>query len=85
MNGSARPVTAEPANFAVEVIGRYVSPLRDPRVGPYGESDVRLGWSPTPLFTIAVVGYDLLQRRHAEFAGERYVPRRGEVQVTWRF
>ena len=74
-----------PANFALAVIGRYVSPLRDPRVGPYGESDVRLGWSPTPLFTIAVVGYDLLQRRHAEFAGERYVPRRGEVQVTWRF
>lgn len=74
-----------PANFAIAVIGRYVSPLRNPRVGPYGESDVRLAWSPTPLLTVALVGQDLLQRRHAEFVGEHYVPRRGEIQVTWRF
>ena len=74
-----------PANFALAVVGRYVSPLRDPRVGPYGESDARLAWSPTPLLSIAVAGYDLLQRRHAEFAGGHYVPRRGELQVTWRF
>jgi hypothetical protein len=54
-------------------------------VGPYAEADARLGWSPSPRLTLAVVGRDLLQRRHAEFPGEHYLPRRGQLQLTWRF
>ncbi len=74
-----------PAGVSVTLTGRYTSPLRNPRVGPYAEADARLGWSPSSRLTIAMVGRDLLQRRHAEFAGGHYLPRRAELQATWRF
>jgi iron complex outermembrane receptor protein len=76
---------ALPGGVSLTLSGRYTSPLRNPRVGPYAEADARLGWSPSPRLTLAVVGRDLLQRRHAEFPGEHYLPRRGQLQLTWRF
>ena len=67
------------------VVGRYVSPLRDRESGPTASRTRALAWSPTPLLSIAVAGYDLLQRRRAEFAGGHYVPRRGELQSRGDF
>jgi iron complex outermembrane receptor protein len=74
-----------PRGVELTLIPRYVSPLHDPRVAPYFEADARLGWSPRPAIAIALIGKDLIHARHAEFAGGHYVPRRGAVQLTWRF
>ena len=74
-----------PGGLEAWVGGRYVSPLRNPRVPPYAEMSARLGWAVTPSLTLAVTGQDLLHRRHAEFAGGNAVPRRAGLHVTWRF
>ncbi len=74
-----------PARLEASVTTRYVSALHTPDVPAYAEASARLGWSVTPAVSVAVVGEDLLHRRHTEFAGGTYVPRRGSVHVTWRF
>jgi len=62
--------------------------------------DLRLGWSPRPSLEFALVGQNLTEHRHAEYAhlnvrtaapladlGTRYneLPRAGYAQVTWRY
>jgi iron complex outermembrane receptor protein len=62
--------------------------------------DLRLGWSPRPTLDFELVGQNLTDRRHAEYAhlnvrtaaplaelGTRYneLPRAFYAQVTWRF
>jgi iron complex outermembrane receptor protein len=66
---------------------RYVGELPAPRVPDYLEADARLGWSPRPGLTLALVGRDLLRDRHPEFSTlpQREVQRRGELQLEWRF
>jgi len=74
-----------PGGVEAWVGGRYVSPLRNPRVPPYAEMSIRLGWAITPSLTVAVTGEDLLRRRHIEFTGGHAIPRRAGLHVTWRF
>ena len=66
---------------------RYVGELPNPRIPDYLEADARLGWSPRPGLVLALAGRDLLASRHAEFMSvpQRELPRRGEVQLEWRF
>ena len=66
---------------------RYVGELPQPRIPGYVEADARLGWALRPGLTLAVAGRDLLHDQHAEFssAPQRYIQRRGELQLEWRF
>lgn len=60
------------------------------RVPGYGRVDTRLGWSPRPSLELALVGQNLLRRRHPEFGpGFLVVPSQPQrsvyVKATWRF
>ena len=78
---------ALPHALELHLAGRYVGELPDPRVPGYIEADARLGWRIREELSLAVVGRDLLSRRHPEFTSLplREIPRRAEVQLEWRF
>jgi iron complex outermembrane receptor protein len=78
----------------VDLIGRGVGELAgfDPVVPRYGSADARVAWQPTGKLTLAVVGQNLLERRHLEFGTERLLASlRVEIErsvyttLTWRF
>jgi iron complex outermembrane receptor protein len=58
---------------------RYVDDLPHPATPSYVELDARLGWSPCKDVELAVVGRNLLDNAHPEFAGTPATPTR-EVQ-----
>jgi iron complex outermembrane receptor protein len=70
---------------------RYVDHLANPRIPSYLTMDVRLSWRPNPNLEISVVGLNLLEARHAEFAATQVVTPQREVQrsvygkISWRF
>lgn len=67
---------------------RYVSRLPAPAVKSYTSLDARLAWQPRPDIDIAVVGRNLLNKRHLEFspAGARqFVQRSVQLQVALHF
>jgi iron complex outermembrane recepter protein len=76
-----------PRGLEADLALRYVGVLPDPRIPGYVEADARLGWSPRPGLTLALVGRDLLHDQHPEFSSlpQREIQRRGEVQLEWRF
>jgi iron complex outermembrane receptor protein len=57
-----------PFNLHFDAIPRYVSGLSALDVEGYAELDARLGWRPRPGVEVAIVGQNLLHRRHEEFA-----------------
>ena len=64
---------------------RYVNALPDPAAPGYYELDTRLGWRVSPQLELAVIGNDLLQARHLEYAspdGEE-IPRSFMLQIRW--
>jgi iron complex outermembrane receptor protein len=79
-----------PANLELDSVLRYVDNLnqRGPLVPSYISLDLRLGWQPTPNWEFAVVGQNLLDKRHAEFgapATRQEIPRSVYGKVTWKF
>jgi iron complex outermembrane receptor protein len=79
-------MNAGPLEF--DVFFRAVSALPQPAVDAYREMDARLGWNVRPGWDLAVIGNNLLSRRHLEFRGgtapELY-ERAVSVRSTWRF
>jgi iron complex outermembrane recepter protein len=79
-----------PADLEFDSVLRYVDNLnqRGPTVPSYVSLDLRLGWRPTPNWEFAIVGQNLLDKRHAEFgtpANRQEIPRSVYGKVTWRF
>ncbi len=67
---------------------RHSSRLPLPALPAYTTLDVRLAWNPTRDWEVALVGQNLLESRHAEFAGganQPEVSRGGYAQVVRRF
>ncbi|HTI72810.1 MAG TPA: TonB-dependent receptor [Candidatus Limnocylindria bacterium] len=77
-----------PANFEFDAIVRYVDNLPNPYIPSYIGLDLRVAWVPRPDLELEVVGQNILDDRHPEFAVGATPP---EVQrgvygkVTWRF
>jgi iron complex outermembrane receptor protein len=78
------------ANLEFDSVLRYVDNLnqRGPLVPSYLSLDLRLGWQPTPNWEFAIIGQNLLDKRHAEFgapATRQEIPRSIYGKVTWKF
>jgi iron complex outermembrane receptor protein len=70
-----------------DVMARWVGSLPALKVPSYLGLDARLGWRPVPRLELAVVGQNLADARHAEFASGGLVTevRRGVYAgLTWR-
>lgn len=83
-------MTNLPANFEFDSVLRYVDNLnqRGPLVPSYVSLDLRLGWRPTPNWEFAIVGQNLLDKRHPEFgapATRQEIPRSVFGKITWKF
>lgn len=63
---------------------RRVGELTDPRVPAYTAVDLRLGWQLRPGLRLDLLGTNLLDRRHVEFAGGSEIGRRILLQATWQ-
>jgi iron complex outermembrane receptor protein len=79
-----------PANLEFDSVLRYVDNLnqRGPLVPAYTSLDLRLAWRPAPNWEFAIVGQNLLDKRHAEFgapATRQEIPRSVYGKATWRF
>lgn len=73
-----------PANFQFDVTARYVDSLPNPHVPNYFAMDVRVAWHYKEL-EVALVGQNLLDNQHPEFAADQEIPRSIYGKVTWRF
>jgi iron complex outermembrane receptor protein len=75
----------------MDVSLRHVSELESPGVGDYTTFDLRLGWRPRPGLEVSLVGQNLLEGTHVEFAPEvipthpTAVERGVYGKVAWRF
>jgi iron complex outermembrane receptor protein len=74
-----------PGHWELDLLLRRVSSLPLPFVPAYLEFDAHLGWQPFPAWEFALVGQNLLHRRHAEYGSGRQVERSVYAKVTWRF
>lgn len=77
-----------PGGFELDATARVVAQIRPQSVPGYAELDLRLGWNPSPGWSISVAGRNLLHDRHGEFnarGGRREIPRSVYGQVAWRF
>jgi iron complex outermembrane receptor protein len=80
-----------PARLEFDSVLRYVDNLNQlgPLVPSYVSLDLRLGWHPTPNWEFAIVGQNLLDKRHPEFlaagAVGTEIPRSVYGKVTWKF
>ena len=79
-----------PANLEFDSVLRYVDNLnqRGPLVPSYVSLDLRLGWQLNPNWEFAIVGQNLLDKRHPEFgapATRQEIPRSVYGKVTWKF
>jgi iron complex outermembrane receptor protein len=69
---------------------RYIDNLnqRGPVVPSYTTLDLRLGWRPVADWELAIVGQNLLEKRHTEFgapATRQEIPRSVYGKITWKF
>lgn len=89
----ARSLLNLPYNLAFDTNVFYVSSLPTLSVSKYIRVDVRLGWRPTNSVDVSLVGQNVFDNQHPEFAlsgpaalaTSTEVPRGGYVQVTWRW
>ena len=88
---SLRSLIDLPWNVQFDSTLRYVDALRTPQIPSYVTLDVRLAWMPCKDLEIAVVGRNLLENRHSEFAPTFVGTQRTEVErsfygsVVWHF
>jgi len=76
-----------PRGVSVDWFLRYSSELRAGPVPAYATSNVRVGWHPLPQLEVALVGQNLHQPRHLEWAAgdaSVLVRRTAHVAVVWR-
>jgi len=61
-----------PRNFELDLTYRYSSALKSPdlKIPSWSTGDARLGWGFHKYFDLSIVGENLLQPHHPEFAGE---------------
>jgi iron complex outermembrane recepter protein len=70
---------------------RYVDALHNPDIAGYVTLDLRLAWQVRPNLEFAIVGQNLLARRHAEFGPSVVATPQTEVErsvyakITWQF
>jgi iron complex outermembrane receptor protein len=75
----------------LDVYARYVDSLKVAGIPEYAQADVRIGWRPVPALTIALIGQDLLAKRHREFGRDVFVPDLREIErrivgrIGWLF
>jgi iron complex outermembrane receptor protein len=80
-----------PHGVALDLIGRYVDNLPAIHVPAYFSMDARLAWQINPHLEIAIVGQNLVESHHAEFAPSfiasqpSEIPRSVYGKITWRF
>lgn len=70
-----------PKGVSMDWMFRHASELPVPA---YGTSDLRVAWTPKPRLEIAVIGKNLHDSSHLEWAGGVPIPRHAYVTVTWR-
>jgi iron complex outermembrane receptor protein len=78
-----------PMNLALDLFLRRTGERPDPLVKPYGELDLRLGWTARAGWDLSLVGQNLLHARHSELLplnAPHYDFRRGVfVRSRWYF
>jgi iron complex outermembrane receptor protein len=79
-----------PRHVQLDTMLRFVDELPAVGVPSYFSLDVRLGWQPTPNLDLSIVGQNLLDDHHPEFAASTFtqpteVPRGVYGKVTWRY
>lgn len=78
-----------PHGFALDTVVRYVAALPDPHVPAYTTLDLRLAWQARDGLELSLVGQNLLEPEHPEFAptspGLRQIERGYYGKVTWRY
>ncbi len=80
-----------PRNLTFDTTVRYVDNLRGVQIPAYLTADVRLAWKPRPNLEIALVGQNLLDNLHPEYAPRFIRTERTEVEravygkVTYTF
>jgi iron complex outermembrane receptor protein len=76
-----------PKRFELDPTYRYVSALPAQLVKGYSTMDARLGWHFAEQFELSVVGQNLFQPRHVEFAGDPGgligIKRSVYAKITW--
>jgi len=78
-----------PAHLRLDVGLRAIGEIARRQVPAYSDLNARLSWQPTPKLDLAIVGQNLLHRRHTEFgapgATRREIERGVYGAVEWRF
>lgn len=70
---------------------RFVDELYNPGISAYATVDARIAWRPQPNLELSLVGLNLIEPAHQEFAatqvstGQREVQRSVYGKITWRF
>jgi iron complex outermembrane receptor protein len=77
---SARSVMNLPYNLELDAALRWVDRLPNPNVPSYVALDARLGWTVSKSVELSVAGFNLTDRRHAEFGA---APTRSELRRTY--
>ena len=78
-------------NVEFDVGLRYVDDLEDPDIPSYATMDVRIAWRPRTNLELSLVGLNLLDPVHPEFAPTQVVTPQREIersvygQITWHF
>ena len=76
------------AKWECDATLRYVAPITMASVPGYMEADLRLGWRPTPVWELSLLGQNLLHAHHPEFnspGARRELQRAIYGKVSWRF
>jgi iron complex outermembrane receptor protein len=79
-----------PRRTELDIMARYVDVLPNVNAPSYISMDVRLGWRPNDCWEFSVVGQNLLNSHHVEFAPTLVQTTPTEVnrgiyaQVVWR-
>jgi iron complex outermembrane recepter protein len=80
-----------PANVQFDAAVRYIDSLPALNIPNYLVMDLRLAWRPLKNLELAIIGRDLLDSHHPEFAPSNVAVVRTEVEqsvfgkITWRF
>jgi iron complex outermembrane receptor protein len=73
--------------FTLNLIYRYVSALPEQKVPSYSTGDARFAWKATQQVQLSLVGRNLMQPHHVEFAGDPGplvgIKRSVYGQITW--
>ncbi len=88
---SIRSALDLPEHIYIDTSIRYVDVLRNPTISSYLVADIQLRWQPTNNWEFSVVGQNLLDNKHPEFATSLITTPQTEIEqsvyakVTWRY